>query len=834
MENKILLFSDHFGKSKGIDFFKELIGQKGIGLTNCDKKITPPFIIITYPFFEDYINNKDKATQLLVSLVDEINEAFKRIGVDKYIVRSSAKVEGFDERGFYESIENSVSKDTLKNAIKLAIEKNILNVSESNGNKFALIVQQLISPVFLGHLSNERRISRNKVDWLLEIVNNKGEFLESIKFNISNYKSRKNNLSYNCSTKKQLIKQLKSFAASNNSIEQRYHFEWIWDGKRFWVVQMDVEYKGVNGTSPGFDWNQKNEIIGEFTPKILHNFKQIKKRWKKIECIRVFSQCNLPQGEVFALENSNIIGNLIKQKRSAELTYDLKQLLLYPIVIRMDIAKKVSYDGVLLPRTETLFTLDDAYKFLFSHSKKFSEQGVEEKDFCFLIHRFIISKSCALAFAKPGIPRVRIDSTWGIVDGLYYHPHDSFEYNLTNSVVKKRIRCKTEYLDVDSLGKWFSKKSGSQWDWTESLTSMQIKNISRFTTSIADFLDKPVTVMYFVDVDRNTGYPTILPWFFTTEEIPESSEKFTDIVFSGVREIVTSIDDFNKLKNKIENNHLTGKFSIKLKLTPDILREKHFIEEIGVYCLSRNIPVELDGSILSHTYYILRKCGAKVRCVEPFDPKYKKQKFYKLVRDHIPVSIQSKGESATSYQLDAKEILKYLKEKAVEEAYEFFWEDDEDKIIEELADLYEVIRSTCSIFGLNMDELIAIAEKKSEKKGGFEKGTFLLETFEEALIKVVSHNKTPILELGFYDSESEHSSKTVKLLKKHSYIQSNDNSLILPYIYPFDFNNSEKKISQDVHIGNQIFIIEYNEKSILIKFKADVITPNPNQLSLEF
>ena len=831
LTNEILLFSEHFQPTIQKETPKELVGEKGRGLLTCGKETTPPFVIISFDFFREYLRDKSSAQKLLSEIVKAITNAFDNFDINKFIVRSSAKIEGFEERGFYESIESAILKADLQNAIELALEKNKSNVSVSKGNEFALIIQQLIQPKLLGHLSNERRVSRNKTDWLLEIVTDKGEFSDGIKFDIAPIKLQSTPINFNCSTKPDLIHQLKVLAAHSKSDDNRFHYEWVWDGLRFWVVQKDIEANSSKGTPPGSNWIQSKNLIGTFSPRVLHNFRVIEKRWRKMECVETFSACKFPQGEVYALEDSRLITELIQQKKNEKLTEDLKELLHYPIVIRMDIAKSDAYGGVLLPRTETIFTIDDAYKFLMHHSKTFSEYKVNANDFCFLIHRFIISKSCALAFAKPGIPRVRIDSTWGIVDGLYYHPHDSFEFNSTNGVTKKRIRCKTEYLDVEKDGKWFSKKSGINWDWAESLTALQIKNISSYTSAIADYLNRSVTVMYFVDVDANTGYPPLLPWFYTTEEIPDSSEKFTDVIFSGVREIVTGLDDFELLKTKIREGKFRGKFSIKLKLTPDILREKHFIEGIGMYCKEKNILVELDGSILSHTYYILRKSGARVKSTEPFDPKYKRQIFYKLVRDQIPINIESKGETAKTFQLDAKELLKFLKEKAIEESYEFFWEEDEDKTIEELADMYEVIRSTCKIFGINIEELTAIADKKSEKKGGFEKGTFLLETSEQALIKVIPQDEQTTLDLGFEEKIVEES-KPYKLPRKMNLLQAAENDINLPYIQPVDIHNTEKKLTQEVILGNQVFTVEYKKKSIGIKLKQEKPSENPNQLSL--
>lgn len=832
--NDLLLYSRHFKEKTLKEELINFVGQKAKGLLSCKEEETLPFIIITFDFFKKYTTDKENSKELLSKISNEVLTAFNSLGIKKYIVRSSARIEGFEERGFYESIINASTKDNLKNAIDQAIEKNIPYISTEE-NDFAIIIQEFVTPKLLGHLSNERRVSRNKSDWFLEIVDSKGNFVDSVKFSTSK-SSALIAVDYKSSTKTELINQLKSFA-SNSLDKNRIHYEWIWSGKRFWIVQKDIEDDLVDGTEPGSEWTEDQSIIGAFIPKILKGIESYDKKWKKLHCVETFGNCSLPQGKVYALDDTNVIKDLIDQKQNPILTKDLEELLKYPIVIRMDIAKSDAYKGILLPRTETIFSMGDTYKFLFKYAKEFSEQKVKEDAFCFLIHRFIISKSCALAYAKPGIPRVRIDSTWGIVDGLYYHPHDSFEYNqATNSNnVKKKIRCKTEYLDVDRNGKWFSKKSGTKWDWAESLNSGQLKEISKYTTTIADFLGKPVTVMYFVDVDKSTGYPTILPWFYTTEEIPDSSEKFTDVIFSGIREIITSSEDFERLKKNIESKDASVKFSIKLKLTPDILREKHFIEEIGNYCHERDISVELDGSILSHTYYILRKCGAKVKCIDPFDPKYPKQAFYKLVRDKIPIIIESKGEAVKSYDLDANELLKFLKQKAIEEAYEFFWENDTEKIVDELADIYEVIRSTCKIFEISMEELTSIADKKADKKGGFEKGTFLIETAEQALIKVIPQKEDTIMgDLGFEEninSKPEH--QMFKFSKRTNYVETNGNNLLLFY-QPMETYEKENNTIKNIKWGTQNINIEYTKEGIVLRQLNEDLYYNPNQLKFDY
>ena len=57
-----------------------------------------------------------------------------------------------------------------------------------------------------------------------------------------------------------------------------------------------------------------------------------------------------------------------------------------------------------------------------------------------------------------------------------------------------------------------------------------------------------------------------------------------------------------------------------------------------------------------------------------------------------------------------------------------FWETRQDKMVEELADLLEVITSICDITGLKLNDLVSLAEKKRVERGGFQSGIILIGT----------------------------------------------------------------------------------------------------------
>lgn len=100
--------------------------------------------------------------------------------------------------------------------------------------------------------------------------------------------------------------------------------------------------------------------------------------------------------------------------------------------------------------------------------------------------------------------------------------------------------------------------------------------------------------------------------------------------------------------------------------------------------------------------------------------------YHKLVRDRIPEIIESTGKSCKTQILSREQYLQMLDEKLTEELAEY----QESKTLEELADLYEVMRSVVQARGWNMEALEAVRREKYEKRGGFHRRILLLEVEE--------------------------------------------------------------------------------------------------------
>ena len=102
--------------------------------------------------------------------------------------------------------------------------------------------------------------------------------------------------------------------------------------------------------------------------------------------------------------------------------------------------------------------------------------------------------------------------------------------------------------------------------------------------------------------------------------------------------------------------------------------------------------------------------------------------FRKLVRDRIPEIIEGNGEVAVTRILDEEEYRKELYRKLLEEGQEVVSSQTSSETLEELADVYEVLRAIASLEGKNMKDVEDIANQKKKKRGAFQKRIFLEKT----------------------------------------------------------------------------------------------------------
>lgn len=100
------------------------------------------------------------------------------------------------------------------------------------------------------------------------------------------------------------------------------------------------------------------------------------------------------------------------------------------------------------------------------------------------------------------------------------------------------------------------------------------------------------------------------------------------------------------------------------------------------------------------------------------------QIYNKLVRDKIPEIIKSNGEEPITRILSDEEYKVELEKKLNEEYQEVLNATGKDRI-EELADMLEIMKYLARLEKATLEEVIAIAQEKSAKRGAFENKIFL-------------------------------------------------------------------------------------------------------------
>jgi len=104
-----------------------------------------------------------------------------------------------------------------------------------------------------------------------------------------------------------------------------------------------------------------------------------------------------------------------------------------------------------------------------------------------------------------------------------------------------------------------------------------------------------------------------------------------------------------------------------------------------------------------------------------------KKQYHKLVRDRIPEIIRKSGNECEFVILSEAEYRQALLQKLIEEAGEAASADEED-LVAELADLYEVIDALMASSGISGDRILEAQVKRREERGGFAQKIMLLRT----------------------------------------------------------------------------------------------------------
>lgn len=100
--------------------------------------------------------------------------------------------------------------------------------------------------------------------------------------------------------------------------------------------------------------------------------------------------------------------------------------------------------------------------------------------------------------------------------------------------------------------------------------------------------------------------------------------------------------------------------------------------------------------------------------------------YNKLIRDRIPEIIEEAGKTHKTKTLDSESFQKALKQKLIEEAEELTEAKTQPEIIDELADIEELLHYIYEAHNVDIETVKQRRKEKAESNGAFDKKLFLV------------------------------------------------------------------------------------------------------------
>jgi len=694
-----------------------VFGLKAEGLASIPTEWRPAEILLSASLYDQWLGDRTYLQNLpSVALEAFIAEAAITLG-RSWLVRSSATNETVEDRG--QNLTLPFSPDDGPAGLRTTIETIFQGYQPAGGGRMALVINRQIDAVQKGHLSNDLRVVDKPYRWYIEAHTSDGTQMLAETISAKQGKALSAGSPLVCTSASELKSRARAVALHFWRNEAaRLLLEWVWDGTRLWVVQLDRFKRDTVGFNPAASpisafvvpAAEEGVVFKRYTPGT-------DSRWGKLKRLSEFRSRGKPPPHRLFWATASALRHAIEQNGEA-LAREIQSLTGGRAVLRTDGIG----GGFNRARTDTV-TPEEALDWIGSLIEKMP-LGSPSDDYVFILHAFIPARAAAWShFALKGT-LVRIEGLWGLADGMQYNSTDIYWYDVAASKeISRQVRYKSHVMIEQADGSWTKEEVAPAYARYSSLSKQQIEDIGARTAEIAANCGTDVQIMWFVDIDPSAGLGENLPWFRIVPE-EEIVEPARSPITKSVT--VTSIEDLGKLV-------AVAPGSVKIILNPSVpdVRSEEFIAEVARRCAELNLPVELRGGILSHAYHQLRKSGVEVYSAEPGKPPQEltnRKKFHKVVRDDIPRFIASRGEVVSSDTLSIHERTRALVGKLIEEAGEFVDAKRGVDKREELADLYEVFRALSTSVGASMGDILAVANAKREKRGGFDEGVVLRET----------------------------------------------------------------------------------------------------------
>ncbi|MCI0722875.1 MAG: nucleoside triphosphate pyrophosphohydrolase [Acidobacteria bacterium] len=563
-----------------------------------------------------------------------------------------------------------------------------------------------------------------------------------------------------CTSELQIALCLRRVALWATKLSERTHFEWIWDGKKVHIVQVDAA-EPTTGVDPHALLPAHIAAVEVSSLRVFRPAnEQDYGRFTKLRNAKLYRQLGYAMPVFYVADEPGVMSAILAGRIPPGLGGDLKELTARPLVIRTDGMSIPDDKREMLPRSEELRSSTQAEDWLLDFFKAEIEKiGVAGGQLCLIAHHFIPSVASAWARAEPGKRVVRIESLWGIPEGLYWYSHDTFELDTrsvkldSDSPIEavhyerwSRPRYKGTFIAPDNNGNWIAHEPKSPYDWRPSIRrSRWLFEIARTTRQVAELEKHPVSLMWFIDNHPEATEHQVLPWFHNKSELagpPKAAPRRK--LTSATDFSITSASDWERLRQSLQSGQRIERVVVK-PVDPELIRNSEFARQLADLAASNNFVVELSGGVLSHAYYILQRHGARVECADLFGADEDVIEYNKLVRDKIPNVIQARGEHVETVRLVGDALVSALRKKLVEESFEALDAKSGEELVGELADVEEVIQGLCRALKVTDEQVESVRIEKRKRRGAFERGLMLTKTATPHSIQKQSVTPEPLL-----------------------------------------------------------------------------------------
>jgi len=712
----------------------ESIGYKAYGLTSLPSGWVPSFFVLSASCFEGECTDQN-INAWAMECLDHIGISAGR----EVKVRSSGTSETMRNRGRLKS------RHCLPDQLLTTIRDLMSASPQIPGGKVHWIVQEYINPKERGHLSNERQLKKENRDWAAEFepLGDRLGYLVPIAVRLWRDGTNQIELNLTSTSEFEVTLRLKSVAIWATQLSSRIHFEWVWDGKTVWIVQADAA-EPATGINPYSLPTTEIQCIEMASLKVFRAATcQDYERYGKLRNVKMYEELGYHMPIFYIVDNTEVIKHVLSGQIPSGLESDLSELIKRSLVIRTDGVSIPVDMREMLPRSEELRSYDEVKDWLLTgFTDKIKKSGLGNGDLCLIAHHFIPSVASAWARAEPGNRIVRIESLWGIPEGLYWYAHDTFEVDTKavdidfgpftaplNYKSFKRLRYKRTFIAPDENGKWVPNQTVPPYDWGKSISKEKwLFEIARTTRQVAEQEKHAVSLMWFIDNHPQATTHTVLPWFHNKSELTGSPKAAPRRKYKSTSDFsIKSDDDWQQLKQTLQSERHIERVVVE-PVDPELIRNPQFAEELAGLAAAKKFVIELSGGILSHAYYILQRHGAQVECIDLFGADEDVAEYNKIVRDKIPAFIEGRGEHVETLKLEGDALVLALRQKLVEEALEALDVKSGQELIGELADVQEVVKALCHALRVNTNEIEKERKEKNKRRGGFDKGLMLVKT----------------------------------------------------------------------------------------------------------